>query len=49
MPRYLCKPFFCKKRSQNKIAIDNYDKEVYSAALDKSILNSFKIYLKKLS
>ena len=48
MHRYLCKPFFCKKRSQNKIAIDNYAEEIYSAALDKSILNSFKFYLKKL-
>jgi len=48
MPRYLCKHFFCKKRSQNKIAIDNYDEKIYSVALDKSILNSFKIYLKKL-
>lgn len=47
MPMYLCKPFFCKKRPQNKIAIDNYDDKVYAVKLGESIQNSFKRFLRK--
>lgn len=47
MPNYLCKPFFCKKRSQNKIAVDNYEDKVYTVELGKSIQNSFKQFLRK--
>lgn len=47
MPQYLCKFVFCKKQTQNKIAINNSEEEIYTLKLGKSIQNSFKKFLRK--